>query len=261
MKYPNRVAGASRNISVRPMASRQTAAGTVFGGQTTSEAAIPTPASTSSAIATMWPSGPVSASTWPGSGLAAADLTPARPSGNSIVFAASGPGQIAAIGPTIARHETTAQPRKVSSGFLPSRVPISTAATATAGHAVDFAADARPSAIPASANRGRRHSSANPRHIRATIGMSSPPTASSNAITGHAAINTVQRTQFFAPAARSASQKMTTNASPNQTRGSVMTCEPNNARGIPNRDITGRYGLYAFGLWVAASDAALWYGE
>ncbi len=159
------------------------------------------------------------------------------------MLSSSADGQTIATGATIAAHATRAEPRKTTLCLRPSRVPISTAATITAGQAVAFAADASPSAIPASTNRGRRQSSANPRHNRARIGTSVPPTASSNAITGDAAMNTVQRTEFLAPAARSASQKTTMNAVPNQTRGSVTTCEPNNARGTPNSDITGRYGL------------------
>ena len=72
------------------------------------------------------------------------------------------------------------------------------------------------------------------------MGTSVPPTASSNAITGDAAMNTVQRTVFRAPAAFRASQKMTRKARPNQTRGSVITWEPNRARGTPKSAITGR---------------------
>ncbi len=159
------------------------------------------------------------------------------------MFSTSADGQTTATGATIATHAASAEPRKTRVCLRPSRVTISTAATITAGQAVAFAAEARPSAIPARTNRGWRHSSAKPRHNRARMGMSVPPTASSNAITGDAAMNTVQRREFLAPAALSASQKMTRNAAPNQTRGSVITWVPNNARGMPKSDITGKYGL------------------
>ena len=89
--------------------SRQTAAGTVFGGRITSEAAIAAPASTRSPTAIRCPTCPVSASTCPGSGLAAADLTSARPSGNRIVLSTRAPGHSSATGPTIATHAATAE--------------------------------------------------------------------------------------------------------------------------------------------------------
>ena len=49
----------------------------------------------------VWPMTPVCASTWPSSGLAACDLTLARPSGNKIVFFTSEPGLSTANGPTM----------------------------------------------------------------------------------------------------------------------------------------------------------------
>jgi hypothetical protein len=67
-----------------------------------------------------------------------------------------------------------------------------------------------------------------------------PPTASSNAITGDAATNNVQRTTCRAPAAASARPKKIRNARPNQTLGSVAIPGPNSARGTPNSDITGK---------------------
>ena len=47
---------------------------------------------------------------------------------------------------------------------------------------------------------------------------------------------------------------------PNQTRGSVSRLWPNSACGTPNAAISGRYGLYWFGLVVVASACELRYG-
>jgi hypothetical protein len=65
------VAGASTNIRLSPMITRQVAAGTVRGGRKTSDAMMPRQARASSATAMRWPACPVSTSSRPGSGLTA----------------------------------------------------------------------------------------------------------------------------------------------------------------------------------------------
>ena len=68
-----------------------------------------------------------------------------------------------------------------------------------------------------------RQSRAKPRHMNATMGTSVPPTHSSNAIIGDAAISRAQRAQSLAPAIRSAEANTMRNTTPNHTRGSVSS--------------------------------------
>ncbi len=189
---------------------------------------------------------PVCASRCPGSGLAAGDAALVSPSGNEIVFTASAPGQIAATGPTSTAHAAAAVAVNWVAARRPSLTASSTTAMTSAGQAVAFIDASTPSTSPASTGRDARlpvpHNSARPRHISASTGTSVPPTASSKAITGLAVRNTVHRIQSCAPATASARSNASTNATPNQMRGSVITCEPASARGSPNSVITGRYG-------------------
>src|ERR1700733_4802652 len=158
--------------------------------------------------------------------------------------------------------QTTMTPAAVSVNLTAARFPSRTAssaiATASAGHAVAFMDAETPSARPALTGSGC-HRYAKPRHRNATIGTSSPPVARLKAITGQPATSTVQRAGSFALARRSANQNTTTNARPNHIRGSVTALSAI-VRGTPKSDITGRYGLYAFGLVVEASAAAPAYG-
>ena len=97
----------------------------------------------------VWPSLPVWASTWPSSGLAACDLTLARPSGNKMVFLTSAPKRRMANGPTITATTASAQAVNRHASRLPSRTYSSAKATARAGHAVAFIDEATPRASPA----------------------------------------------------------------------------------------------------------------
>ncbi|HEX2820210.1 MAG TPA: hypothetical protein VHO07_08610 [Streptosporangiaceae bacterium] len=83
------------------MTSRTVAAGTSRGGRMTRDTATARPEPISRMTTAVCPAAPVWASTWPSSGLAACDLTLARPSGNKIVFFASAPGRRIANGPTM----------------------------------------------------------------------------------------------------------------------------------------------------------------
>ena len=145
---------------------------------------------------------------------------------------------------------------------LPSRTKTSANAITRAGQAVAFIEQAMPKARPAGIGlvRWSRQSSAKPRHMNATMGTSVPPTHSSKEMIGEAVSSSAQRTLSLAPAIRSATAKVARNTAPNQTRGSVSTPWPSSAWGTPNTAISGRYGLYALGLVVAASACALRYG-
>ena len=87
----------------------------------------------------------------------------------------NGPTQAATTAIAVRANEPTAR--------LPSLTASSAIATSTAGQAVAFIAAPTPSARPASTGL-RCHRNPKPRHRKATIGTSVPPTASSKAITG-----------------------------------------------------------------------------
>src|SRR5271170_7749264 len=225
-----------------PMTSRQVAAGTSRGGRTNRETKMASPEPMSRATTIVWPRGPVAASAWPSSGLAACDLTLARPSGNKMVFLTSAENRSIANGPTITATTASDQAVNRQASRLPSRTYSSAKATASAGQAVAFIDEATPRARPAAIalDCAGRQSRANPRHMNPTIGTSVPPTQSSNAMNGETVSSRAQRTQSLAPATRSAHANTTTNTSPNHTRGSVSTVWPNSACGTPNTAISGK---------------------
>ena len=221
------------------------AAGTSRGGRTTSETAIASPDPMSRMTTIVWPTTPVCASTWPSSGLAACDLTLARPSGNKTVFFTRAPGLSTANGPTMTATTASATAVNRQAARWPSRTYSSANATTRAGQAVAFIEDAMPRASPAVTGLVgcARQSSAKPRHMNATMGTSVPPTHSSNAMIGEAVISSAHRTLSLAPAIRSATANTARNTAPNQTRGSVSRPWPSSACGTPNAAISGRYGL------------------
>ena len=112
----------------------------------------------------------------------------------------------------------------------------------TAGQAVAFIDAAPPKARPARIGCGYFHISAKPRQIRAMMGTSVPPTASSNAMIGVAVTNTVQRATSRALATRRASAKQATNAAPNHTRGSASTKCGATVHSRAKNVMAGRYG-------------------
>src|SRR6202020_3336730 len=95
----------------------------------------------------------------------------------------------------------------IAAARLPSRARARLIATMTGGQAVAFIDAAPPKARPARIGWGYFHISAKPRQIRAMMGTSVPPTASSNAMIGVAVTNTVQRATSRALATRRASAK------------------------------------------------------
>src|SRR6266480_4304836 len=226
----------------RPRTRRMVAAGTSRGGRTTRDTAMARPEPTSKITTMVWPSTPACARTWPSRGLSAWDLTLARPSGNKMVFFTSEPGLSTANGPTMTTTTLTATAANRHATRLPSRTKTSANAITRAGQAVAFIEQATPKARAAGTGlvTWSRQSSANPRHMNATMGTSVPPTHSSNEMIGEAVSS-------------SATAKVARNTAPNQTRGSVSTPWPSSAWGTPNTAIRGRYGLYWLGLVVAAS--------
>ncbi len=127
----------------------------------------------------VWPSGPVWASRWPSSGLAAADWTLARPSGNRTVFLSSAPGFSRVNGPT--STTTTATRRGGEAPRLPLAVPDVEQGEGH-GHGgprggLHRRRDAQGQAgrdrvRPGRYDRAVRHSSAKPRQRKATMGTS-----------------------------------------------------------------------------------------
>ena len=85
------------------------------------EIAMASPEPMSRTTTIVWPSGPVWASTWPSSGLAACDLTLARPSGNKMVFLTSAPKRSTANGPTITATTASATAVNRQAARWPSR--------------------------------------------------------------------------------------------------------------------------------------------
>jgi len=156
------------------------------------------------------------------------------------VFFTSAPGLVTANGPTHTTTTARASARNRNAARLPSLTTSRATATASAGHAVAFIEEAMPSATPADSSLPGRHRNAKPRHMKATIGTSVPPTASSNAMTGEAVIKMAQRRQSFAPPTDKATANTAKNTRPNQILGSVNALWPKMACGTPNAAISGR---------------------
>src|ERR1700760_821859 len=240
-------------MTVRATTSRVTAAGTVFGGRKISDAAMARATRTRAAITQRRPMWPVSAIRWPGSGLTAWEATLARPSGNEIVFLTIDSGWRTANGPTRTRKTPSATLVMMAADRFPSRARARAIATTTAGQAVALSEAAPPKARPARIGRGYFHISAKPRQISAVIGTSVPPTVSSRAMIGVAVTNTVQRATSRALATRSASAKHTTNATPNQIRGSASGLFGASAHGRAQTLISGRDALLMSGFVLCLS--------
>ena len=135
--------------------------------------------------------------------------------------------------------------------LAPSRAVSIAVKTGTAGHAVAFMAAATPRAAAARISPDGLAISASVRNISAITGGSVIPTASGNAITGEAAMNTVDsRTPCRQPsqcrcgaATLNAAQINTMDTAVSHTRGSANNPVAPSALGIPNTAMTGRYGL------------------
>jgi hypothetical protein len=219
-----------------------------------SEIAKASPAATIRTTAAQCPAIPVWASRWPGSGLAAGVLCLVRPSGNSTMFCRNAYGLPSADGASAAdraRPTTTVAPTKRQAVLAPSRAASIAVKTGTAGHAVAFMAHATPRATAARTMLDGRAISARVRNISAITGGSVMPTASGNAITGEAAMNTVdsrtpcrQESQRRCGAAMAnAVQISTIDTAVSHTRGSASRPDTPSALGSPNTAMTGRYGL------------------
>ncbi len=234
------------------------AAARLAGGRRTKEHATATPAAASKMIAMRCPGCPATvASRCPGSGLAAGDLTPDRPSGNSTVLRSSVPGWVIAHGATIAAKTAQAAAAHLAAARGPYRTASNAQATGMAGQAVAFIPAARPSSAPAAtgcpspATAAFRRpprpgadapAKASPRQIKPRTGRSLPLTVSGNAISGVATANAVSRTQWpsGAPLTRNAAAHKNAKTAAAQSRGSVSSPGPNSACGSPNTVIAGR---------------------
>ena len=135
--------------------------------------------------------------------------------------------------------------------LAPSRAASIAVKTGTAGQAVAFMAHATPRAAAARISPDGRAISASVRNISAITGGSVIPTASGNAITGEAAMNTVdsstpcrQPSQCRCGAATLNAAKINAmDTAVSHTRGSPNSPVAPSALGIPNSAMTGRYGL------------------
>src|ERR1035438_3420499 len=194
------------------------------------------------------------ASRWPGSGLAAGVLYLLRPSGNSTVFCTNADGFRSAAGASTADRAsvtTIVIPVKRQAALAAWRPASIAAKTGMAGQAVAFIAHATPSATAARPMPEGRAISASVRNISAITGGTVMPTASGNAITGEAAMNTVdsstpcrQESQRRCGAAMAnAAQISAIDTAVSHTRGSANRPEAPSALGSPNTAMTGRYGL------------------
>jgi len=146
---------------------------------------------------------------------------------------------------------TTVAAAKRQAFRAPSRAASIAVKTGTAGQAVAFMAHATPSAAAALISPDGRAISARVRNISAMTGGSVIPTASGNAITGEAAMNTVDSSTSYRQPSQCRCGAATLNAAKinamdtavSHTRGSPnRPCAPS-AFGIPNTAMTGRYGL------------------
>ena len=109
-------------------------------------------------------------------------------------------------------------------------------------------AAASPSTRPARTGRGRCHSSARPRHSRASTGTSVPPTVSEKATTGVAVTRAVQRSTSRAPARARAAPNAATKTTQNQILGSVSSPGPSSARGMPEQRHQRQVGVVDVGV-------------
>src|SRR5580700_10617316 len=241
-------------MAVRPTASRQAAARASVGGRTISHTAKATPAAIRSPTAAQCPGIPVSASRCPGSGLAAGVLYLVRPSGNSTVFCRNAYGSASPAGASktvSAIAITIVAAAKRQALLIPSRAASIVVNTGTAGQAVAFIAAATPRAAAARYRPDGRAISASVKNISAITGGSVIPSASGNAITGEAAMNTVdsstpcrQSSQCRCGAATLNAAKISAmDTAVSHTRGSPNSPVAPSALGIPNSAMTGRYGL------------------
>ena len=142
-------------------------------------------------------------------------------------------------------------PRKRQAFLAPSRAASMAVKTGTAGHAVAFMAAATPRAAAARISPDGLAISARVRNISAITGGSVIPTASGNAITGEAAMNTVDIRTLYRHESQCRCGAATVNAAKSKamdtavshTRGSPSRPFAPSALGIPNSAMTGRYGL------------------
>src|ERR1700760_1089145 len=100
---------------------RGAAAGAGPGGGENRDPPRASAVATRAAITHRRPTWPVSAIRWPGSGLTAAEVTLARPSGNEIVFLTSDSGWMAANGPTRTANTPIDTAVMIAVARLPSR--------------------------------------------------------------------------------------------------------------------------------------------
>ena len=142
-------------------------------------------------------------------------------------------------------------PRKRQADLAPTRAASIAGNTGTAGQAVAFMAHATPSAPAARIRPDGRAISARVRNISAMTGGSVIPTASGNAITGEAAMNTVDSMTLLRQSSQcrcgaaivNAAQINAIDTAVSHTRGSASRPFAPSAFGIPNTAMTGMYGL------------------
>ena len=142
-------------------------------------------------------------------------------------------------------------PRKRQADLAPSRAASIAVNTGTAGQAVAFMAHATPRAPAARIRPEGRAISARVRNISAMTGGSVMPTASGNAITGEAAMNTVDSMTLLRQSSQcrcgaaivNAAQINAIDTAVSHTRGSASRPFAPSAFGIPNTAMTGMYGL------------------
>ena len=135
--------------------------------------------------------------------------------------------------------------------LTPSRAASIAVKTGTAGQAVAFMAAATPRAPAARVSPDGLAISARVRNISAMTGGSVIPTASGNAITGEAAMKTVDSSTRCRQSSQCRCGAATLNAAKisamdtavSHTRGSPNSPVAPSALGIPNSAMTGRYGL------------------
>ena len=221
------------------------------GGRSTRNAAGTSAAAASASSAITCPAGPATASRCPGSGLAAGDGVPVRPSGNSTVLRSSAPGTVTSQGSRTAANTAAAAAAnratvRRASGH-PAWLASSAAATARAGQAVAFIAAARPSTAPAATvpRQDRVPASASPSVTRPSTGTSLPLTTSGNAMTGVAASTAVALAEARPgrPATRNATSARGRERQPGPQPRVGEQARAETACGSPNTVMAGRYGL------------------
>jgi hypothetical protein len=146
---------------------------------------------------------------------------------------------------------TSVAAAKRQARLTPSRAASIAVKTGTAGQAVAFMAAATPRAAAARYSPDGLAISARVRNISAITGGSVMPTASGNAITGEAAMKTVDSRIPFRQSSQCRCGAATANAAQikaidtavSHTRGSAHRPVAPSALGSPNTAMTGRYGL------------------